>query len=172
MPNPFEVLGLTPAADTDQVHTAYRKLVKACHPDQFPDEAEKAQAQEKLLRINLAYEQALKLARKPLQQPVYAQSLPVEDSLKIAMKMLQQHRPESAIRQLQRAETKNDLWYSLRGQALMQLERFEDAEKSFREAIRRCPGSNEYHRLALEAQLAARKAATLGGRLRSLLKRK
>ena len=35
--NPFEVLGLKPGADAQDVRAAYRRLVKSCHPDQFQD---------------------------------------------------------------------------------------------------------------------------------------
>ncbi|MBS6567064.1 MAG: J domain-containing protein [Faecalibacterium sp.] len=62
MRNPFGVLGLEASADADQVRTAYRKLVKTCHPDKFQDETERKAAQEKMITLNLAYEEAMKLA--------------------------------------------------------------------------------------------------------------
>ena len=44
------------------MRAAYRRLVKACHPDQFQDPQRQKAAQEQLLQLNLAYEAALKLA--------------------------------------------------------------------------------------------------------------
>ena len=60
--NPFEVLGLKSTADADEVRSAYRSLVRVCHPDRFLDEDERKAAQEKMIALNLAYEEALKLA--------------------------------------------------------------------------------------------------------------
>ena len=37
MNNPFEVLGLKGWADQDEIRTAYRTLVKQCHPDMIQD---------------------------------------------------------------------------------------------------------------------------------------
>ena len=54
--NAFETLGLRWDADQAQVHAAYRSRVKGCHPDQFQDQAQADQAQEQLIRLNLAYE--------------------------------------------------------------------------------------------------------------------
>ena len=41
MNNPFEVLGLKGTADADEIRSAYRALVKRCHPDMIQDPAEK-----------------------------------------------------------------------------------------------------------------------------------
>ena len=60
--NPFEVLGLKPTADADEVRTAYRNLVKTCHPDKFLDVDERKAAQEKMIALNLAYEEARRKA--------------------------------------------------------------------------------------------------------------
>ena len=62
--NAFETLGLRWDADQAQVHAAYRSRVKGCHPDQFQDQAQADQAQEQLIRLNLAYEEALRIAAK------------------------------------------------------------------------------------------------------------
>ncbi|MEG0902186.1 MAG: J domain-containing protein, partial [Clostridia bacterium] len=58
----FEVLGLTPSADAQAVRAAYRQKVKACHPDQFTEPEKQRLAQEQLIQLNLAYEEALKIA--------------------------------------------------------------------------------------------------------------
>ena len=62
MNNPFEVLGLKGWADQDEIRTAYRALVKQCHPDMIQDPEEKKQAQARMVQLNLAYEEALRMA--------------------------------------------------------------------------------------------------------------
>ncbi|WP_297421141.1 DnaJ domain-containing protein [Clostridium sp.] len=54
--NPYEVLGVKPGASQDEIKSAYRKLIKQYHPDQFGDNPLKDLAQEKMIQINEAYE--------------------------------------------------------------------------------------------------------------------
>ena len=62
MNNPFEVLGLKGWADQDEIRAAYRMLVKQCHPDMIQDPVQKQEAQDRMVALNLAYEEALRLA--------------------------------------------------------------------------------------------------------------
>lgn len=54
--NPYEVLGVNPGASQEEIKSAYRKLIKKYHPDQYGDNPLKELAQEKLIEINKAYE--------------------------------------------------------------------------------------------------------------------
>lgn len=54
--NPYEVLGVKQGATQEEIKSAYRKLVKQYHPDQYGDNPLKELAQEKLTEINKAYE--------------------------------------------------------------------------------------------------------------------
>ena len=63
--NAFEVLGLKSGADRQTVHQAYRALVKTCHPDLFEDPEQRKLAQQKLIELNRAYEEAYKQAACP-----------------------------------------------------------------------------------------------------------
>jgi curved DNA-binding protein CbpA len=51
----YEILGLKPGASQAQVKQAYRKLVKIWHPDRFFDQEKKQVAEEKIKKINAAY---------------------------------------------------------------------------------------------------------------------
>ncbi|MDZ8050854.1 MAG: DnaJ domain-containing protein [Aulosira sp. ZfuVER01] len=51
----LEILGLKPGASQVQVKQAYRKLVKIWHPDRFSDQQQKQDAEEKIKKINVAY---------------------------------------------------------------------------------------------------------------------
>ncbi|MEG1003191.1 MAG: J domain-containing protein [Clostridium sp.] len=58
--NPYEVLGIKEGASQEEIKSAYRKLVKQYHPDQYGDNPLKDLAQEKLTEINAAYDSLTK----------------------------------------------------------------------------------------------------------------
>jgi len=80
----YKILGLTSGASPGEVKRAYRKLVKAWHPDNFPHSPQQRQkAEAKIKKINEAYE-SLKhfqpaIARAPKRkvdpQPYYKQGV-------------------------------------------------------------------------------------------------
>src|SRR5712672_2089937 len=53
----YEILGLSPSASWTEIRTAYRKRVKACHPDLFAgtDEQGRALAERWTKALNAAY---------------------------------------------------------------------------------------------------------------------
>ncbi|MDF5710897.1 MAG: DnaJ domain-containing protein [Nostoc sp. S4] len=53
----YEILGLEPGASPTQLKRAYRKLVKIWHPDRFFEQKQKQEAEEKIKKINAAYNQ-------------------------------------------------------------------------------------------------------------------
>ena len=172
MRNPFGVLGLEASADADQVRAAYRKLVKTCHPDKFQDETERKAAQEKMITLNLAYEEAMKLAvNRTTASAAFNRELDQQDALTLAAKMLRQDNPEAALRQLLRASTRDSAWYAMQGKILMALEQYESAHQSYREAIRREPNNNLYRQGALDAAVALKKSRTPWGRIQKLIRR-
>lgn len=152
--NAFEVLGLTMAADQQQVHQAYRTRVKACHPDQFVDREQQQKAQEQLIRLNLAYEEALRLSAG---RQVGFHMVPAEQAKSIAKRLMEQGRIESALLQLGRSDQKDDEWYFIQGQLLMKMHQYGSAHQSFREAVRQEPDNREYRRWALDAAVAVKK---------------
>lgn len=170
MNNPFEVLGLQPTADAEEVRAAYRRMVKTCHPDKFPDPQKRAAAQQQMIALNLAYEEAYHLATSR-RVNTYSHILPQDDAVKLAAKMLKQHSPESALRQLMRADARDGQWYAMQGRILLQMEQYESAHQSFREAVRREPANNEFRRGALDAAIAMKEAQTLRGRVKHLFHR-
>lgn len=168
MKNPFEVLGLSASATAEDVRNAYRTLVKTCHPDRFPDAAERAAAQEKMIALNLAYEEALKLTAARRTVDSYNKELPQDEALLLAAKMLRRNSPKSALRHLMRSTTRDGKWYAMQGHILMAMDQYETAHQSFREAVRFEPDNNDFRRGALDAAVAMKKSRTLWGRLRML----
>ncbi len=166
------MLGLNAAADADQVRVAYRRLVKMCHPDKFLDADERKAAQEKMIALNLAYEEALKLTvNRRSAADSYNSELPLEEALVLAEKMLRRQSPESALRHLLRTRNRSGMWFAMQGRVLMAMEQYESAHQSYREAVRREPNNNDFRRGALDAAVALKKARTPIGRIKSLLKK-
>ena len=170
--NPFEVLGLNAGASADDVRNAYRQLVKTCHPDKFLDADERKAAQEKMIALNLAYEEALKLtASRRSAATNYNRELTVEEAIALADKMLRRDSPEAALRHLMRTKNRTGAWFAMQGHVLMVLEEYESAHQSYREAVRREPNNNVFRQGALDAAVALKKSRTPMGRVKTLLKR-
>lgn len=160
--NAYEVLGLTGDADVNQVHAAYRTRVKTCHPDLFIDHEQQMKAQEQLVRLNLAYEEALRLSS---QRQVGFHDVPVAQAIAFARRLMEQGRYESALRQLGRADARNDEWYFLEGKVLLALKQYTSAHQAFREAVRRAPDNNEYRACALDAAIQMKKHQRIAYRM-------
>jgi molecular chaperone DnaJ len=165
MSNAFEVLGIASDADQQQVRTAYRSRVKVCHPDQFRDEEQQFIAQEELIKLNLAYEEALRLSS---QRQVGFHTVSASQAKAFARKLMEQGNNESALGQLGRADYKDDEWFFLQGRILMDLRQYETAHASFREAVRRNPEHLEYRRGALDAAIALKRHQSLTGKVSDL----
>ena len=152
--NAFEVLGLSLDADQAQVRAAYRSSVKRCHPDQFQEKEQQERAQEQLIRLNLAYEEALRITT---QRQVGFNAVPVEDAKLMAVKLMEQGRMENALRQLMRASGKDAEWYYIQGEILMRMRQYGSAHQSYREATRRDPENLLYRRGAFDSAMAVKK---------------
>ena len=169
MNNPFEVLGLKGWADQEEIRTAYRALVKQCHPDMIQDPSLKEEAQMRMVQLNLAYEEALRLASPRPQAPAGPETT-VAEAVLMAERSLARDNPEAALRQLMKCEKRDGDWYYMQGKVLMALEEYESAHQAFREAVRTSPENNVYREGALDAAVACQKAATLQGRAKKALK--
>ena len=166
------MLGLNAGASADDVRNAYRRLVKTCHPDKFLDADERKAAQEKMIALNLAYEEALKLtASRRNAATNYNRELTTEEAIALADKMLRRDSPESALRQLMRTKSRDASWFAMQGRVLMALEQYESAHQSYREAVRREPNNNVFRQGALDAAVALKKSRTFAGRVKKLLLR-
>ena len=165
--NPFYVLGLAPNADEQAVRSAYRQRVKECHPDHFTDPEQQKKAQEELVELNLAYEEALKTASR---HKVGFNCISQEEAKHFAQRLIEQGNLESALRQLNRADSRDHGWFYLHGVILMGLRRYEDAHTSFREAVKGEPDNREYRAKALEAAVAMKNSHRLDVKVQNWFK--
>ena len=83
---------------------------------------------------------------------------------------MEQGNLESALRQLLRADTRDDGWYALQGKILMGLHRYDEAHQSYREAIKLDPDNREYRAGALDAVVAGRNSKKLNGKIQNWFK--
>ena len=169
MNNPFEVLGLKGWADQDEIRSAYRTLVKQCHPDMIQDPLLKEEAQARMVALNLAYEEALRLASPRPQNPIGPPPT-VAEAILMAERSLARDNPEAALRQLLRSENRDGDWYYMQGKVLMALEQYESAHQSFREAVRMSPDNNVYRSGALAAVVAQRESETIQGKVKKVFR--
>ena len=169
MNNPFEVLGLKGWATTEEIRTAYRTLARQCHPDMIRDPAEKEAAQTRMVALNLAYEEAPRLASPRTGSPVTPE-LSSAEAILMAQRAMARNNPQGALRSLIRCEQRDGDWYYMQGKVLMALEEFESAHQSFREAVRLDPENNVYRAGALAAAVALQKEQKLPGKVRKLFR--
>ena len=170
MSNPFQTLGLNAWATPEDIRGAYRSLARQCHPDMIRDPEEKAAAQNRMVQLNLAYEEALRLA-SPRGGISLTPELSSAEAILMAQRAMARNNPEGALRSLIRSEQRDSEWYYMQGKVLMALEEFDSAHQSFREAVRLCPENNVYRSGALAAVLAHRKAESLQGRVKRAWKK-
>ena len=154
--NSFELLGLPRTATEQQVRQAYHTKVKACHPDQFTDGQTQQKAQEQLIQLNLAYEEALRLAMGN-QPGAPLNVMSAEEAKRLAVKLMEQRRYESALLQLSHVEARDDEWYYIHGRLLMNMHQYGTAHQSFREAVRMQPDNRAYRQGALDAAVAIKR---------------
>lgn len=170
MLDPYLLLGIKPTSTAEEIRHAYHLQAKKWHPDKFQDPEQQKQAQDKMTLLNLAYQEAMRLANARQQAP-YHRQLSCEDAIKLSQKMMNQGYPEGALRELLRSDTRTPRWFYQQGLVLMAMEQWESAHQSFREAVRRDPANNVYRSGALEAELALRKSKTFGGKVHKLIRR-
>jgi len=150
----YQELGLKEGASLEDVKGAYHRLVKGCHPDLFRDPSEQEEAQKRMVRLNLAYEQAIAQTSKPV--PGYHKA-PLKQAKATARRLLEQGQLESALLQLGRADMKDAEWYALQGEILMAFKQYDTAHNSLREAVRLDPENMQFRRLALDAAVQVKR---------------
>lgn len=169
----FERLGLSPDAQQSDIKAAYHRLVKSCHPDRFTDPEKQRRGQEELIGINLAYEQAMKIAGS---RHSISPTLPCEQAKSWAKKLIERGQYELSLLQLSKSETKDAQWYALQGQTLTGLKQYVSAHQAFRAAVRMEPDNLEYRRSALEAEMRLKRQGTFPhkalGQVKSLFGKK
>ena len=171
--NAFETLGLPETALEEDIRKAYHALAKTCHPDLFTDQADQAAAQEKMVRLNLAYKEALTRCVKNRSSHYVVQS--PEKAMAMAQSYFERKQYDRALVQLSHIEEKTAPWYALQGNILMGMGQYQSALQSFKVCTRMDPENRDYHEATLRAAVAVRKHQQIHYRIadwaRGLLKK-
>ena len=120
------------------------------------------QAQQKLIELNLAYEQAVKAVQG---RPAALKDIPLPEAKTFARHLYENGHPESALRQLARTSEKDAEYFHLEGQILTALRQYGSAHQAYRVAVQMEPTNREYHRAAFNAALTYKKHCRLPYRI-------
>ena len=148
--NPYEVLGIKPGASQEEIKSAYRKLVKQYHPDQYRDNPLQELAEKKLAEVNEAY-QMLTNGNASSSSSSYSSNSYSNTSNGNDASMLQEARAYlsrgniSACEQiLSRVSTRNAEYYYLTGMCHVQKGWYDSALQNIRTACNMQPNNIEY----------------------------
>ena len=144
LPNPFETLGIDRAADCEAIHRAYRALARRWHPDRFAAGPERAWAEARMLEINSAYAECMRMAGPSCGGDTAC--------LQDAEQLLRENQPMHARRLLVGMAGRSAQWNYLFGRALFMLNEHEKAATYLGIAARQQPDNAEYARAYQEAE--------------------
>lgn len=157
--NPYEILGVKQGASQEEIKSAYRKLVKQYHPDQFRDNPLQELAQEKLAEINKAYDMlkggassgsSYSSSNSYQGQSNYSGNSASE--LAQARAYLQRRNTAAAEAILNRITDRNAEWYYLTGVVHMNKGWFDSALQNIRTATQMDPNNLEYRQALQQLQ--------------------
>lgn len=157
--NPYEVLGVNPGASQDEIKSAYRKLIKKYHPDQYGDNPLKELAQEKLIEINKAYEMLSKNggSNYSSNNSSYSSSSNYSNNnysnnnysnnfndFQEIRRMIQSRNFSSAEQRLNSISNRNAEWHFLYGVVMFNKNWYDAAFEHINTAVRMDPNNFEY----------------------------
>lgn len=147
MSDAYQTLGVAPGATAEEIKAAYRALARKWHPDRFPEGPQRVQAEGRMVRLNQAYEEALKrcAAWCPAQPaPSSASTRDQEELLSDVRSLMALGQLDNARRALMRAEGRGAEWNYLFGAILMRMGDYDRASVYFGVSTRLSPGCAQY----------------------------
>lgn len=150
--NPYDILGIKPGATQEEIKSAYRKLVKQYHPDQYRDNPLQELAQEKLAEINEAYKILSSGNASSSNSNSYSNSSSYSNNssnnsygeLQQARAYLQRNNVPAAEAILNRVSNRTAEWYFLTGIVHMNKGWFDSALQNITTASNMDPNNFEY----------------------------
>ena len=151
MRDPYEVLGVSPDADDDEVKRAYRDLARKYHPDNYQNNPLADLAEEKMKEINEAYD-AITKGRVSGSGSAYAQSYSYGGQQRQstgagvfaqARQAINRNDLDVAERLLQGAPSRNGEWYFLMGSIAYRRGWLDEARQNYQIAVQMEPNNME-----------------------------
>lgn len=164
--NPYEVLGVKPGASQEEIKSAYRKLVKQYHPDQYVDNPLKDLAQEKLVEVNKAYEMlknngesgsytssSNRYNSNNNESNTYSNNTAIYSEIRSLIQMRNISVAESKLNSIRDRDAE---WYYLYGTVMMAKGWFESAYNNIQRACSMDPNNFEYRQALSQLQARTR----------------
>lgn len=160
--NPYDVLGVKPGASQEEIKSAYRKLVKQYHPDQYGDNPLKDLAQEKLAEINKAYDMLKNSGDTSYNSSSngynasynsYNSNTAIYAEIRSLIQMRNITVAESKLNAIQQRDAE---WYYLYGNVMMAKGWFESAYNNIQRACDMDPNNFEYRQALNQLQSRGR----------------
>lgn len=165
--NPYEVLGVKPGASQEEIKSAYRKLVKQYHPDQYVNNPLKDLAQEKLAEINKAYDMLKNGAGNSSYNSssngynssynnssnTYSNNTAIYAEVRSLIQMRNISMAESKLNAIKDRDAE---WYYLYGSVMMAKGWFESAYNNIQRACAMDPNNFEYRQALNQLQARSR----------------
>ena len=149
--NPYEVLGVSQNATKEEIHDAYRKLVKKNHPDKFTDPQMKKVAEEKIKQINEAYDLIKDGNYNPYSSRARSSGYSYSTSTTAGSaefqpirQMINNGNIQGAYSALSAMANHTAEWHYLMGIVLLRMGRYDNARSELRFATQMDPGNSEY----------------------------
>lgn len=145
--NPYEVLGVSENATKDEIKSAYRKLVKQYHPDQYVNNPLKDLAAEKLTEINKAYEMLMSNTSSSYNSNSSSSTYSSSSSdYAVIRRYINARDLANAERMLNNISNRDAEWYFLSGAIAQSKGWFDQARQNYSTACNMDPNNFEYRK--------------------------
>lgn len=147
MKNPYDILGVSQTATQEEIKRAYKELAMKYHPDKYSDHPLGDLAEEKMKEINEAYRVLSKgtYSSNSYNYNGYSGFQNSKDPIYAKIRQtLQNNDVALAERMLRNIRDKTAEWHFLYGMVFLKKGWYNEARKSFENAVNMDPGNIEY----------------------------